>query len=154
MILAEITFGHLLLTVLEVFLFIAWFWILISIFGDLFRDHTLSGWAKAAWTLVLLFLPFLGVLVYLIARGEGMRERAVKEQADARKQFEDYVRESAGKLTGRRASQAQRLEAKRGHLRSGVRAGEGEASGRLEAIARSPSCETVPDVPVAASVNR
>ena len=98
-ILADVTFGQVLLTVVEVFLFIAWFWILISVLGDLFRDHTLSGWAKAAWTVVLLFLPFLGVFVYLIARGEGMRERAVKEQADARKQFDDYVRETAGSST-------------------------------------------------------
>ena len=98
-ILADVTFGQVLLTVVEVFLFIAWFWILISVLGDLFRDHTLSGWAKAAWTVVLLFLPFLGVFLYLIARGEGMRERAVKEQADARKQFDDYVRGTAGSST-------------------------------------------------------
>jgi hypothetical protein len=93
---ADITFGHLLLTVLEVFLFIAWFWILISIVGDVFRDQSLSGWAKAGWVLVLLFLPFLGVLVYLIARGEGMRERSVKEQAEIKRHFDEYVRETAG----------------------------------------------------------
>ena len=96
MILAEITFGHLLLTVLEVFLFIAWFWILVSVLGDLFRDHELSGWAKAAWALFLILAPFLGVFVYLIARGQGMRERAIKEQADARKHFDEYVKETAG----------------------------------------------------------
>jgi Phospholipase_D-nuclease N-terminal len=60
---------------------------LITVIGDLFRDHETSGWAKAAWVFFLIFLPFLGVLIYLIARGEGMRDRTVNEQADARKQM-------------------------------------------------------------------
>jgi hypothetical protein len=68
---------------------------LITVIGDLFRDHETSGWAKAAWVFFLIFLPFLGVLVYLIARGAGMRERAVREQADARKQLDAYIRETA-----------------------------------------------------------
>jgi hypothetical protein len=93
---AEYTFGQALLTVLEIFLLVAWFWILITIIGDLFRDHEMSGWGKAAWVLVLIVLPFLGTLIYLIARGEGMRERAMKEQAEARKHFDAYVRETAG----------------------------------------------------------
>jgi hypothetical protein len=96
MILADVTFGQVLLTVVEVFLFIAWFWILVSVLGDLFRDHELSGWAKAAWALFLILAPFLGVFVYLIARGQGMRERAIKEQADARTHFEEYVKKTAG----------------------------------------------------------
>ena len=95
-ILADVTFGQVLLTVVEVFLFIAWFWILISVLGDLFRDHELSGWAKAAWALFLILAPFLGVFVYLIARGQGMRDRAIKEQADARKHLEEYVKQTAG----------------------------------------------------------
>jgi hypothetical protein len=96
MLLADITFGHLLLTVLEVFLLVAWFWILISIISDLFRDHEMSGWGRAAWAFFLIVLPLLGTLIYLIARGQGMRDRAIKEQADARKHFETYVRETAG----------------------------------------------------------
>ena len=64
--------------------------------SDLFRDHEMSGWGKAAWVLFLIVLPFLGTLIYLIARGEGMRERAIKEQADARKHFDSYIRETAG----------------------------------------------------------
>ena len=94
--LAEITFGHLLLTVLEVFLFIAWFWILVTIIGDLFRDPGLSGWAKGAWVVVLIFLPFLGTFIYLVARGQGMRDRALEEQAEAKKHLDEYVRETAG----------------------------------------------------------
>ena len=93
---AEFTFGQALLTVLEIFLFVLYFWVLITIFGDLFRDHQLSGWGKAGWIIVLFFVPFLGMLIYLIARGEGMRERAVKEQADMQKHLDDYIRETAG----------------------------------------------------------
>jgi len=93
---AEFTLGDALLTVLEIFVFVIYFWILITIFGDLFRDHQLSGWAKAGWVLVLFLVPFLGMLIYLIARGEGMRERAVKEQADMRRHMDAYIRETAG----------------------------------------------------------
>jgi hypothetical protein len=93
--LADFTFGDALLTVIEIFLFVLYFWILITIFADLFRDHEMSGWGKAGWVLFLFFIPFLGMLVYLIARGQGMRERAVKEQADMRRHMDQYVRETA-----------------------------------------------------------
>jgi hypothetical protein len=93
--LADISFGEILLVALEVFFFVIWIWILITIISDLFRDHELSGWAKAAWVLFLVFIPFLTALVYLIARGEGMRDRTVKAQADAKKHFDEYVREQA-----------------------------------------------------------
>lgn len=96
MLIADFTFGQALLTVLEIFLLVAWFWILVTVIGDLFRDHEMSGWGKAAWVLLLIVLPFLGTLIYLIARGEGMRERTIKEQAEARRHFETYVRETAG----------------------------------------------------------
>jgi hypothetical protein len=94
--LADFTFGDALLTVIEIFLFVLYFWILITIFGDLFRDHETSGWAKAGWVIFLFFIPFLGMLIYLIARGQGMRDRAVKEQADMRQHMDAYVRETAG----------------------------------------------------------
>ena len=94
--LAEFTLGDALLTVIEIFLFVTYFWILITIIGDLFRDQQMSGWGKAGWILVLLVVPFLGMLIYLIARGEGMRERAVKEQADMRRHMDTYIRETAG----------------------------------------------------------
>ena len=96
MLIAEFGLGEALLTVLEIFLLAAWFWILITVIGDLFRDHETTGWAKALWTFFLIFLPFLGVFIYLIARGDGMRERAAKQQADARQQMDAYVREAAG----------------------------------------------------------
>jgi hypothetical protein len=93
--LADISFGEILLVALEVFFFVIWIWILITILSDLFRDHELSGWAKAAWVLFLVFIPFLTALIYLIARGEGMRDRTIKAQADAKKHFDEYVQTQA-----------------------------------------------------------
>lgn len=93
--LADISFGELLLLVFEVFLFVIWIWILFAIIGDLFRDHELSGWWKAVWVFFLIFLPFLGALIYLIARGQGMRDRTIKAQAEAKDSFDQYVREQA-----------------------------------------------------------
>jgi cytochrome c biogenesis protein CcdA len=95
MLLADISFGEGLLFIFEFFLLFAWIWILISIIGDLFRDHELSGVAKAVWVFFLVFLPFLGVLLYLIVRGDGMRDRTIKAQADAKQHFDSYVREQA-----------------------------------------------------------
>jgi len=96
MILAEYTFGQGLLTVLAVFVFVAWIMVLFTIIADLFRDHELSGWWKAVWIFFLIFVPFLTALIYLIVRGNGMRERAIKEQQEAQAQFDSYVRETAG----------------------------------------------------------
>jgi Phospholipase_D-nuclease N-terminal/Short C-terminal domain len=93
--LADIDFGEGLLFILEFFLLVAWFWILITIIGDLFRDHETSGVVKAVWVFFLIFLPFLGVLIYLIVRGNGMRDRTIKAQADAKKEFDSYVRDQA-----------------------------------------------------------
>jgi Phospholipase_D-nuclease N-terminal/Short C-terminal domain len=93
--LADISFGELLLIALEIFLFVIWIWILITILSDLFRDHEASGWAKAIWVLFLVFIPFLTALVYLIVRGSGMRDRAIKAQADTKKHFDEYVRTQA-----------------------------------------------------------
>ena len=74
-------------TMFEFFLWIIWIWILIWIFIDIFRSHDLSGWAKARWFLFVLFIPLIGVLVYLIARGSSMQERA---QQDARQQDQEF----------------------------------------------------------------
>ena len=93
--LADVSFGDILLSVFEIFLFVIWFWILFTIIGDLFRDHKMSGWAKAAWIIFLVFIPYISMLVYLIARGSGMRERALQAQSEAKQHFDTYVQEQA-----------------------------------------------------------
>jgi cytochrome c biogenesis protein CcdA len=105
--LADVSFGQGLLFIFEFFLLFAWIWVLISIIGDLFRDHELSGVAKAVWVFFLVFLPFLGVLLYLIVRGNGMRDRTIKAQVDAKKEFDSYVREQA--QTGSPADELHKL---------------------------------------------
>jgi hypothetical protein len=92
---AEDVLGDALLTVLEIFFLVIWVWILITIMVDLFRDHTLSGWAKAAWVFFLIFVPFITALIYLIARGQGMRERAIAQQAEMQKAGEQYIKQVA-----------------------------------------------------------
>ncbi len=93
---AEFSLGEALLTVLSVFLFMAWILVLVSILSDLFRDHEISGWAKAAWVFFLIFVPFLAALLYLIFRGDGMRDRALAQQKQAQEQMDEYVRQTAG----------------------------------------------------------
>jgi Short C-terminal domain/Phospholipase_D-nuclease N-terminal len=93
--LASINLGELLLLALEIFFFVIWIWILIVILTDLFRDHETSGWAKAVWVLFLVFIPFLTALIYLIARGGGMRDRMIKAQADEKKHLDAYIRQQA-----------------------------------------------------------
>ena len=95
MIFADIDFGEALLLAFEIFFFVIWIWILVVILNDLFRDHETSGWAKAAWVLFLVFIPFLTALIYLIARGSGMRDRTIQAQADAKKHMDSYIREQA-----------------------------------------------------------
>ena len=96
MLLAEFTFGQGLLVVLEIFVFMAWILVLVNILGDLFRDHGISGWGKALWVLFLIFVPFLAALIYLIARGSGMRERAIKSAQEQQKALDAYVKQTAG----------------------------------------------------------
>ena len=93
--LADVSFGELLLTVFEISLFVIWIWILFTIIGDLFRDHDMSGWAKGIWIIFLVFIPYISMLVYLIARGSGMRERTIQAQSEAKQHFDSYVQEQA-----------------------------------------------------------
>lgn len=106
---ADINLGEALLLALEIFFFVIWIWILITILTDLFRDHELSGWWKAVWVIFLVLIPFLTALVYLIARGNGMRDRTIKAQAEAKQHFDSYVREQAH--TGSTADELDKLHA-------------------------------------------
>jgi uncharacterized membrane protein YcjF (UPF0283 family) len=84
------------LTMLYFFLFIIWIWLLIMVFMDVFRSHDMGGWAKALWVIFIIILPFLGVFVYLIARGGKMHERAAAQAAQQQKAFDQYVKQAAG----------------------------------------------------------
>jgi ABC-type multidrug transport system fused ATPase/permease subunit len=83
-------------TMLEFFLFFVWIWLLIVVFGDIFRSHDMGGLAKALWVIFIIIVPFLGVLIYLIARGGSMHERAIAQAQHQQKAFDDYVRTTAG----------------------------------------------------------
>ncbi|BAJ29097.1 MULTISPECIES: SHOCT domain-containing protein [Kitasatospora] len=83
-------------TMLELFLWILWFFLLFKIITDIFRSDDMGGWGKAGWTIFVILLPFLGVLVYLIARGGSMQQRDVDQARKADAAFQDYVRKAAG----------------------------------------------------------
>ncbi|MCX4825380.1 SHOCT domain-containing protein [Streptomyces sp. NBC_01142] len=87
---------NLFLTMMYFFLWVMWFFLLFKVITDIFRDDSLSGWAKAAWLIFALLLPFIGVLVYLIARGRGMGERDVKQVKEQEEAFRKYVQKAAG----------------------------------------------------------
>ena len=86
-------------SMLWIFLLFAWFWLVITIFIDIFRSDDLGGFAKAMWLLFVLFLPWLGVLVYLIVRGQSMQERQIKQATDAAKAQRAYIQEDATSCT-------------------------------------------------------
>ena len=83
-------------TILIFFCWVIWIWIVITVFMDVFRRDDIGGWAKAGWVVFVIVLPFLGVLVYLIAQHDGMRERSVKQAQAQQQDFDQYVREAAG----------------------------------------------------------
>ncbi|GAA2617083.1 MULTISPECIES: SHOCT domain-containing protein [Streptomyces] len=83
-------------TMLWFFLWVMWFFLLFKVITDIFRDHTLGGWGKAGWLVLVLVLPFLGILVYLIARGRSMRERDLKQAEEQQARFRSYVQQTAG----------------------------------------------------------
>ena len=83
-------------TIIVFFAWFAWIWIAITCFIDIFRRHDIGGWHKAAWVVFIIVIPFLGVLVYLIAQHDGMRERSVKQAQDQQAAFDSYVKQTAG----------------------------------------------------------
>src|SRR5436309_564056 len=96
MLLAEFGTGQVFWSMLWFFLFFIWIWLLIVVFGDIFRSADLSGWGKALWTIFVIVLPYLGVFVYLIARGRKMQEHAVRAAQDQDAAMRQYVQSVAG----------------------------------------------------------
>jgi hypothetical protein len=92
---ADYPFLNILWSMIIFFAWVVWIWMMITILGDVFRRRDISGWAKAAWTVFLIVLPFLGVLVYLIANHEGMTERSTRQAEGQRAQFDEYVQSVA-----------------------------------------------------------
>jgi len=93
---ADFDLGDALLTTLGIFFVVIWIWILITVLIDLFRDQELSGGLKALWVFFLVFLPVITVLIYLIVRGSGMRERAIAEQTQMKEASDAYIRSVSG----------------------------------------------------------
>ena len=83
-------------TMLWFFIWIMWLFLLFKVISDIFRDHELSGWGKAGWLIFCILLPYLGVLVYVIARGKSMGQRDVKQAKASEAAFQDYIRKTAG----------------------------------------------------------
>ena len=94
-------------TVLEIFLWILWIWVLIYVFIDIFRSRDLSGWAKALWFVFVLFIPLIGVLVYLIARGGEMQERGARDAQQQDQEVRRYIQQTANE--GNSADQLAKL---------------------------------------------
>jgi hypothetical protein len=95
MLAADYPFLDVFWTMIVFFLWILWFWLLFTVFADVFRRHDLSGWGKAGWLIFTIFLPFLGVFVYIIAQGSGMTERNMERAQAQKSQFDQYVRDAA-----------------------------------------------------------
>jgi hypothetical protein len=94
-------------------IFFAWvifIWIAITVLIDVFRRHDISGWGKAGWTILIVFLPWIGVLIYLIANHDGMAERRYKDAAQQQQQFDDYVRQTAGSGGGGAAAEIEKAK--------------------------------------------
>ena len=89
--------GSVLLWMLEFFLFVIWFWLLITVFSDLFRDHDMSGGMKVLWVIALIVLPYLGAFIYLIVRGRGMAERAARQRDAMEAQVDERIQAAVAK---------------------------------------------------------
>ena len=93
---ADYPFLDVLWTLLVIFAWVIWFWLLIVVFGDLFRRHDIGGGKKVVWIIFVIFLPFIGVFAYLIANSDGMAQRGAERAQAQQAQFDDYVRTTAG----------------------------------------------------------
>ena len=115
MVLADVHLSDIIWSILWLFFLFIWIMILVQVLIDLFRDHETSGVAKALWVIALVFLPFITVFVYIIARGSGMAERSMKQQQAAQQQMDQYIR-SAATTSGA----AEQIEKAKGLLDAGT----------------------------------
>ena len=113
---ADYPFLDILWTMLIFFLWIAWFWILITVFADIFRRHDTSGFGKVLWLIFVILVPFLGVFVYLIANHDGMTKRNIERAQSQQAQMDDYVRSVSAGSGGAAAE----IEKAKGLLDSGA----------------------------------
>ena len=102
MLAADYPFLDLMWTMVIFFVWILWFWLLFTVFADIFRRHDLSGLGKTGWIVFAILLPFLGVFIYLITQNVGMTERNLERSRAQRDQFDEYVRQTAGSGGGAR----------------------------------------------------
>jgi Short C-terminal domain/Phospholipase_D-nuclease N-terminal len=93
---ADYPFMDVLWSMIIFFFWVIWIWIVVTVLLDIFRRHDIGGWGKAGWVIFVVILPWLGVLIYLIAQHDGMRERRIKEVQAQKQAFDDYVRDAAG----------------------------------------------------------
>jgi Short C-terminal domain/Phospholipase_D-nuclease N-terminal len=103
------SFLDVLWTTIVFFCWVIWFWIVITIFADLFRRDDIGGWHKAGWIVLIIVLPFLGTLIYLIAQHDGMRERSMRQVQVQQQQFDKYVKDTAGGGSANEIAQAKEL---------------------------------------------
>ncbi len=108
--------GHFLLALFELFLFFAWFMCLFWVFGDIFRSKDLGGGAKTFWVLFVIIIPWVGILVYLIARGKGMQERQLEQAKELQQAQSEYIKSVAGSS----GSAADQIASAKGLLDSGA----------------------------------
>jgi hypothetical protein len=94
--LADFAVGQVLWSMFWFFMFFLWIMLLFYVFADIFRDHELGGWGKALWVIFVIVLPYLGVFVYLIARGSSMQKRSIEQQQQQQQAFQAYVKDAAG----------------------------------------------------------
>jgi hypothetical protein len=106
---ADYTFLDVMWTMIVFFLWVAWFWLLFTVFADIFRRSDLSGWGKTGWLIFTLVLPFLGVFIYLITQSAGMNQRNLERTQRQRVQLDEYVRETAGGGAAEEIQKAKKL---------------------------------------------
>jgi Phospholipase_D-nuclease N-terminal len=106
---ANYPFLSILWTMLIIFLWVIWFWILITVFADLFRRHDISGWMKVVWMIFVIIFPYLGVFIYLVSQAGGMQERGQQRMLAAQQQLDTHIQDVAGSGAANEIDKAKKL---------------------------------------------